>query len=268
MSTENINTFQEDGETQEYVDQMLEKGEQIEANNDPNQGERPEWLPEKFNSAEDMAEAYANLEQKLGQGDEPEQEYEYEDEVVDEDVEYDENTDAGDVETALDASGLDFDVFQQEYNELGGLSDDAYSALQEAGFPQSLVDSWIQGQEALVNNYQQSVYDSVGGQEAYSEMIGWAADNMSPQEIAAYDRAVDSGDSDMVQLAISGLRSMYQSAEGSDPSLIGGQATSSTGGIYNSWAEVTSDMSDPRYESDPAYRQTVTNKLGRSGNIQ
>ena len=123
MSTENINTFQEDGESQEYVDQMVEKGEQIEANNDPNQGERPEWLPEKFNSAEDMAEAYANLEQKLGQGDEPEQEYE--DEVVDEDVEYDENTDAGDVETALDASGLDFDTFQQEYNELGGLSEDA-----------------------------------------------------------------------------------------------------------------------------------------------
>ncbi len=55
---------------------------------------------------------------------------------------------------------------------------------------------------------------------------------------------------------------MYQAAEGSDPSLIGGQATSSTGGIYSSWAEVTSDMSDPRYESDPAYRQSVTTNQG------
>ena len=31
------------------------------------QTERPEWLPEKFKSAEDMANAYSELEKKLGQ---------------------------------------------------------------------------------------------------------------------------------------------------------------------------------------------------------
>jgi len=63
---------------------------------------------------------------------------------------------------------------------------------------------------------------------------------------------------------VSGLTQKYQAAEGVDPSLIGGQATNSTGGTYDSWAQVTSDMRDPRYESDPAYRQTVTSKLARS----
>jgi len=33
-------------------------------------GGRPEWLPEKFNSPEDLATGYSNLEQKLGQKDE------------------------------------------------------------------------------------------------------------------------------------------------------------------------------------------------------
>ena len=98
-------------------------------------------------------------------------------------------------------------------------------------------------------------------------MIGWASDNLSESEIAAYDRVVGSGDLDMVKLAVSGLQSKYQTVEGSDPALIAGQSASSTGGNYSSWAEVTTAMRDPRYQSDPAYRQSVADKLGRS-NIQ
>jgi hypothetical protein len=96
------------------------------------------------------------------------------------------------------------------------------------------------------------------------QMVDWAADNLSPQEIAAYDRAVDSGDINMVKLAMAGLKTQYQTAEGSDPSFIDGQSATSTGGNYGSWAEVTSAMKDSRYESDPAYRQQVQTKLGRS----
>ena len=36
---------------------------------------RPEWLPEKFNSAEDMAQAYSELEQKLGGNQQTEEKY-------------------------------------------------------------------------------------------------------------------------------------------------------------------------------------------------
>ncbi|MGB1921787.1 MAG: hypothetical protein ACPHM2_01060, partial [Alcanivorax sp.] len=32
--------------------------------------ERPEWLPEKFNTPEDLASSYQSLEQKLGAGQE------------------------------------------------------------------------------------------------------------------------------------------------------------------------------------------------------
>jgi len=31
---------------------------------------RPEWLPEKFNTAEDLVSSYSNLESKLGKGEE------------------------------------------------------------------------------------------------------------------------------------------------------------------------------------------------------
>ena len=40
------------------------------------QTDRPEWLPEKFKNAEDMANAYSELEKKMGAGANNEQEQE------------------------------------------------------------------------------------------------------------------------------------------------------------------------------------------------
>jgi hypothetical protein len=258
--TDNINTHQEQTESQEHVDAMIQKGEELEARNEPNQEERPDWLPEKFKNVEQMAEAYNHLEKKLGSG-----ESEAEEETAEEAPPV--ATEEGDVREVVEKAGVDFDSLQGEYNETGGLSEDAYKKLADAGFSQDLVDSWIQGQEALMTDYQSAVYESVGGEESYQQMTSWAADNLSQSEIAAFDRAVDSGDIDMVKLAVSGLQTKYQAAEGTDPSLIEGQSSNSSGGTYSSWAEVTSAMRDPRYKSDPAYRQSVTSKLERS-NVQ
>lgn len=261
--TDNMNTHEEQGESQEHVDAMIAKGEQLEANNNPNQEERPDWLPQKFKDVEQMAEAYNQLEKKLGEGNNTGEAEEVEEpEAATEEPE--EMPEGSEVQQAVENAGVDFASLQNEYNEQGGLSEDAYTKLADAGFPQDLVDSWIQGQEALSNNYQSSVHDLVGGKESYGEMITWASENLSQSEIAAYDRAVDSGDIDMVKLAVQGLQSKYQAVEGSDPALLSGQSAPSTGGTYSSWSEVTAAMRDPRYTSDPAYRQSVATKLGRS----
>jgi len=262
--TDDINTHQEQGESQERVDAMIAKGEQIEANNNP---DRPDWLPEKFKSAEDMANAYSNLEKKMGEGKSTGSEEQPDAPTEAPDGTTEEIPSGTEVQQAVEAAGVDFNSLQSEYNEQGGLSDDAYAKLADAGFPQDLVNSWIKGQEALSNDYQNSVHNLVGGKESYGEMIGWASENLSEAEIASYDKAVDSGDIGMVQLAVDGLRSRYQTAEGSDPALIAGQSAPSTGGNYGSWAEVTTAMRDPRYARDPAYRQSVATKLERS-NIQ
>lgn len=258
MNQESISTHEEQTESQEHIDEMVAKSDELDKLNDPTQGERPDWLPEKFKNAEQMAEAYGHLEKKLG-GDKVEEGVEPE--AAPEQAP---QAEASEVREAVENAGVDFDSLQAEYNEQGQLSEEAYGKLTDAGFPQDLVNSWIQGQEALANNYQNTVYESVGGEQAYSDMIGWAGDNLADSEIAAFDKAVGSGDIDMVKLAVSGLQTKYQAAEGTDPSLIGGQSSNSTGGNYSSWAEVTQAMSDPRYNSDPAYRQSVSAKIGRS----
>jgi len=259
-----MNTYEEQGESQEHVDAMIAKGEQIEKNNNP---DRPEWLPEKFKDPQDMAEAYAQLEKKMGQSEPAEPATEAETGAEPEAADTGDQPEASEVRQAVEAQGVDFDSLQNEYNEHGELGEASLQKLADAGFSNDLVKSWIQGQEALNTSYQTSVYETVGGEESYKEMLSWAGDNLSQAEISAYDRAVDSGDIEMVKMAVAGLQAKYQTVEGADPTLVAGQSTSSSGGTYSSWAEVTTAMKDPRYETDPAYRQQVANKLDRS-NVQ
>lgn len=247
---EAINTYQEpEAESQEHVKEMLEKVEGSQQ--DP---ERPEWLPQKFKSPEDMAKAYSQLESKLGQGQQEQEQ---------EEVETTGEETASDVAELLDDKGLDFDVFQQEYDENGELSNDAYAALEEAGFPRSVVDTWIQGQDALASQMTGEMYNIVGGQEDYNNMVSWAADTLPESEIDAFNATMTSQNPDMIRLAIQGLNARYRSE--AEPSLLQGSTGAvSSGGRFESNAELTAAMSDPRYSKDPAYRQQVADKLARS----
>jgi len=247
---EALNTYQEETpESQEHIQAMLDK-ERTETE------ERPDWLPEKFKSAEDMAKAYSALESKLGQPKQQEEE-------TTEEVEVTGNESASDVAQLLDDKGLDFDVFQQEYAENGGLSEDAYQALQEAGFPRSMVDSWVAGQDALAAQMTAQMYEVAGGGEQYAQMVQWAADNLPDNEVNAYNATMESGDPNMIRLAVQGLNARYRSE--AEPTLMqGGTGAVSSGGKFESTAELTAAMSDPRYAKDPAYRQSVADKLAKS----
>lgn len=244
-------------EPAEHTLAMLEKAEQLEKNNNP---ERPDWLPEKFASVEAMAQAYTALEQKMGKPEEQEAPVE----PSEPETTSTPSNNANEVSEVLDSAGLDFDVFQQEYNENGELSPDAYQALEEAGFPRSLVETYIQGQEALATSATNSMYEIAGGQEGYSQMMEWASNNLDPSEIEAYNATVDTGDEGITRLAVQGLVARYRSEVGTEPSLVEGTTGATSGGRFESAAEVTAAMRDPRYQNDPAYRQRVAQMMARS----
>ena len=50
--------------------------------------------------------------------------------------------------------------------------------------------------------------------------------------------------------------------------MLTGKAAQTNNDVYRSQAQVVEAMSDPRYETDPAYRQDVADKLERSNNVQ
>lgn len=261
---DSLNTYNEDQTNAEPADHtlaMLEKAEQLEKNNNP---DRPDWLPEKFKSVEDMAQAYNALESKLGQ---PNDSEDYDDDAEIEDVDPDEVQELPDneeVSEVLGAAGLDFDVLASEYNELGELTTDAYEALEEAGFPRTLVDSYIQGQEALASSMNNEMFELAGGEEGYQDMMSWASENLQPNEVNTFNRTVDSGDPASVRFAVQGLVARYRSEVGTEPRLIQGNNAPVSGGKFESAAELTAAMRDPRYDKDPAYRQQVAAKLSRS----
>lgn len=255
---ETLNTYQEQAPTEEQQNHDAEMIAKADASQQVG-SDRPEWLPEKFKSAEDMAQAYSELEKKMSSGEKEETvKEEVEDEVPDSKAE------ATEVKDVLDKAGLEFDSFQSEYNELGGLSEKSYKDLEDAGFSRNLVDSWIQGQQALANDFSEQVYNSVGGEDSYNEMIAWASQTLPASEIEAYNAAVEGGDMNLTRLAVNGLNARYRAEVGSEPKLMQGETTGTSGGQFNSAAELTAAMRDARYQTDPAYRKSVADKLSRS----
>ena len=169
---------------------------------------------------------------------------------------------------AADAAGLKLEDMNAEYAKDGKLSDASLAKLEKVGITKEVVDSYIAGQEALRSQVEQKAYTSVGGEEKYTQMLGWAATGLTPDEVKAFNAAVI-GTPAAQSLAISGLKARFEAAVGSDPSLVRGSAAAGGAGAgYQSRAEVTADMKDPRYKKDPAYRAAVQAKLSRSGQLK
>ena len=220
---------------------------------------RPAWLPDKFDSPEAMARAYAELETRFHSSDEQLQQYENQANYEQQAQEIRE-TPAHLVDQILAERDLDFSVFQQEYNETGQLSEDAYKALHEAGIEPQMVDTWIAGQEAIADQQIDSIYNMVGGEEAYNGMLEWAGNNLQPWEMDAFNNQIENLDANSM-FAVQGLMARMQNEEGSPPMLYQGEPSQYSAPKYDSLAQLTSAMSDPRYTSDPAFRREVTERL-------
>jgi len=216
---------------------------------------KPEGLPEKFNSVEDLAKSYQELEKKLGDNTEaPKEDAPKEETKSDLDI----------AEKAVESAGLNMENLSSEYAEKGELDAKSYEALEKAGIPKEYVNQFIEGQKAVADQQTTSIKDIVGGADAYTEMSEWAAENMSEQEKTAYNTAVNSKDIETAKLAVVGLKAKFENANGNEPSLVEGKATITGQGGYKSWAEVTAAMGDDRYQKDPAYQNMVQEKLSKS----
>ncbi len=210
------------------------------------QEDRPDWLPEKFSSPEEMAKSYASLEAKLSEPNE-------------------EAPEAEEAKEAVENAGLDFDALSDEYYAQGSLSDEAYETLAKAGIPEDIVNQYISATEQAKDASRNEVMNSVGGEEEYNSMLDWASENLSDAEIDSFNNAVSSEDFDTINLAVKGLSAMRGNSTGMEPKRnLSGSVGSDAGGVYNSVAEMMTDMNDPRYAKDPAFRSKVENKLSRS----
>lgn len=217
--------------------------------------DRPGWLPEKFKTPEDLAKAYNELQSKLGK---PAEQQNTETKAA-------EQPSQDQVQQELQTKGLDLSEFSTEFSQKGELSAESYEKLEKAGYPRNLVDQYIDGQKAQAALYESEVKSVAGGDQGFSEMVAWAAANLPPAEIAAYNAAIDSGNRDQAKLAVAGVYQKFSAARPAEPNLVkGGTSGTSTGDVYESVAQLTKDMASPEYKLDPAFRAKVQSKLARS----
>jgi hypothetical protein len=121
-------------------------------------------------------------------------------------------------------------------------------------------------QEAVVlsQDEEATIMESIGGQENFEAVQGWARENLDAAELEAYNREVNSGDYYRARNALQSLYYAFQENSGYEPELIGGKLSGNSSDVFRSSQEVMAAMSDPRYLQDPAYTQDVQDKLIRS----
>jgi len=224
---------------------------------------KPEGLPEKFNSVDELVKSYSELEKKLGEQSQPTEQ------SVDpvskaEEKQEQPKSDLDIATKAVDSAGLNMETLSEEFAKDGKLADGSYQSLEKAGIPKEYVDRFIAGQQAIADQQSATVKNLVGGTEAYDSMSDWAGQNLTETEKQAYNTAVNSKDLEAVKLAVVGLKARYAQSTGSEPQLVEGKASPSGEQGFASWAQVTQAMSDPRYAKDPAYQAEVKNKLANS----
>ena len=121
--------------------------------------------------------------------------------------------------------------------------------------------------QPLSDDAAKTIVDSVGGQDAYNDTLSWAADNLKPEEVAAYDNVVNSGNKDAIFFAVQALNQRYKDSVGFEGQQISGRAPKNTVKGFRSNAELANAISDPRYRNDPAYRYDIEQKLAASGDL-
>ena len=244
-------------EFNEQEQEALAIGEQAQA-------EQEQLLAGKYKDAEALEQAYIELQKKLGENNESVSEVS-EDEVR-----------VREEEAAEEEVNPNFDILNKASEEFYA-NDGKISAetLEELGKLDSndLVSAYIemQGQQSQSNDLtdQQAadIRNLVGGDEQYGQLTSWAAESLSDEYITAYDNIVETGDVRMIQLALAGLQAEYEKANGFEGEMLTGKAAKPQVDAFRSQAEVVRAMQDPRYDTDPAYRQDVFAKLDRS-NLQ
>lgn len=227
---------------------------------------KPEWVPEKFWDAEkgevkteDMAKSYGELEKKASgkkPADAPAAKKDGEAATADADA----------AKQVAEAAGVDFAALDTEYQTDGKLSDESYAKLAEKGIPRDRVDAYIAGVQAQSASLMKAAHDAAGGAEQFAAVQAWAAENANPADLQAYNDLVQTGDPAKIAMAVQAITAKHAEAEGRPPSrMVDGSGNGSVPGErYESRAQMTADMRNPLYKSDPAFRAKVAAKLSRS----
>ena len=265
-NTLTYNPGEEEGLSSDEQD-SLKVGEQLEE-------AQQQLLAGKFRDADQLEKAYLELQAKFSSGnrsDEPTQESS-EANAGDNDQVSSDNEPTDQQEEEVTATSV-VTTASDEWAKTGKLTDETMQSLQSMS-SQDLINAYIDayGDSAqpapdLTDAQVTAIKNDVGGPEAFDQVLQWANENLDPTYVQSYDNLVETGNYQAIQMALAGIKSAYDAANGYEGRMLTGKAVKQDANVFRSQAEVVQAMNDPRYDKDPAYRNDVFAKLERS-NLQ
>lgn len=219
----------------------------------PAETERPENVPEKF---WDAKEGKVNVDAVLASNAELEKQFtqDKQDKTGEQEGETQDKT-SEETNPVLSA--------QQEYEANGKLTDQNYADLEKVGLDRATVDAYIAGQQAVADGYMTHAYGLTEGEENFVAMNQWAAENLSEEELGAYNAQVVNPETS--DYAVTQLYARFSENRPMETPLLSGDNTGAQSGEYfKSTAEMQAAMADKKYRSDPAFRAEVEQKIARA----
>jgi len=242
---------QVEGELTAEEQDSLKVGEALEEQQDT-------LLAGKYKDAQELEKAYIELQGKLGKPKEEEPKEEPKAEETKEEEPKEEEPDYEFLDKLWEESKND-KYSDEILDKLNGMKPGDVAQLYLNY--RSGVDSQPQD---LTQEQATELQKSVGGEKQYNTMLEWASNNFDEAEISRYDKVMDSGDPDAAYFAVQALAAKYNDGVGVEGKMLTGKPAKDKADSFRSQAEVVRAMSDPRYETDPAYRQDIYDKLERS----
>ena len=258
-------SYQPEVQTETMPDNLTPEEQENLAVGEKLPADQEQLLAGKYKSSEELEKAYIELQKKLGDSKEQEEtekasaEKETEDKpqlsegatlITDASKEYFDNGNKLSPETLAKFSSLSSQDLIKAYMEV---QSNPEFQQQQAAPPAEITTSQIN-----------QIKNSAGGEKAYANIVNWAKTNLPQDQINAFDEVVNTGSVQAIQLAVSGLKAEYDNANGVEGRMVTGKNAPNNGDVFRSQAELVRAMNDARYDSDPAYRQDVIEKLDRS----
>ena len=234
-------------------------------------------LAGKYKDAAELEKAYVELQSKLGEKSNKDS-GEAGDTKDSSEVESEETTEETEEAPQVSEAAELITSASNEFNEKGELTPETIQKFSSMS-SKELVEAYMQVQGDLATTSQQAeaadltnaavneVKNFAGGDQAYNNLVQWAGENLDQNSIDAFDSIINSGSVDAIKLAVSGLKSQYETSNGYEGKMLSGKAPKTSKDVFRSQAELVAAMSDRRYDRDPAYRQDVIEKLERSDNL-
>lgn len=171
------------------------------------------------------------------------------------------------IETAMER-GLSAESvarIQEEY-EADGISEKSYQELEAVGYSRAFIDSYVRGQEALVDSYVASVKEYAGGADKFDALYAHL-ETTNPEAAESLMNALEARDLGTVKAIINLAGASRTKTYGRKPTrsvtqrAIPAKAQAPKAEGFESRAEMIKAMSDPRYRTDAKYRREVEQKV-------